>query len=280
MALLRSILVATIAAFVIAAGVGVFAIFSQRSTGGSEDGAPFATASATAASACRTFWAKSAPLRNHMGNDLAPPPSTPASLHCRGCREAERWTPFCRIWRLLRAFLQSPASVVGVGGSPDGSSSRTPSAVHPDPQLSGALYQCRGQVPVGHRSGSPRRHVGDAQAEQRRSGSILYLVTGVLHCVVARHGDGRFLSPSSSWFGPPLRGAPARRSSRRPTHQRTLGEFRVRSSRVRRCGPADHLPRRLGGLDGSPGIAGNWPLLNSRASCLNRWAASTRGDRI
>ena len=137
----RSILVATIAAFVIVGGSWGLRIFSQRSTGGSEDGAPFATASATAASACRTFWAKSAPLRNHMGNDLAPPPSTRLPPYIVGdVGRQNAGLLFVGSGGFYECFLQTPASVVGVGGSPDGSSSRTPSAAHPLTLSSPALF--------------------------------------------------------------------------------------------------------------------------------------------
>jgi hypothetical protein len=137
----RSIFIATIAAIVIAAGVGVFAIFSQRSTGLGEGGASFATASATAASACRTFWAKSATIRNHMGNDLAPPPSTSLPPYIVGDVGGQHAALlFVGSGGFYECFVKSPASVVGVGGSPDGSSSRTPSAMHPITLSSPALF--------------------------------------------------------------------------------------------------------------------------------------------
>ena len=128
----RSIFIATIAAVVIATGVGVFTIFSQVSTGVGEGGAPFAKASATAESACRTFWAKSATIRGHMGNDLAPPPSTSLPPYIVGdLGEQNAGLLFVGSGGSYECFVKSPASVVGVGGSPDGSSSRTPSAAHP-----------------------------------------------------------------------------------------------------------------------------------------------------
>jgi hypothetical protein len=137
----RSIFIATIAAVVIAAGVGIFAIFSQRSTGAGEGGAPFPTASATAASACRTFWAKSVTLRNHMGSDLAPPPSTSLPPYIVGDVGGQfAGLLFVGSGGFYECFVKSPASVVGVGGSPDGSSSRTPTAAQPVTLSSPALF--------------------------------------------------------------------------------------------------------------------------------------------
>jgi hypothetical protein len=137
----RSIFIVTIAAVVIAAGVAVFAVFSQWSTGVGEGGAPFATSSSTAASACRTFWAKSATIRNRMGNDLTPPPSAALPPYIVGDVGGENaGLLFVGSGGFYECFVKSPASVVGVGGSPDGSSSRTPSAEDPVTLSSPALF--------------------------------------------------------------------------------------------------------------------------------------------
>ena len=137
----RSILFAAMAAVVVAAGVAIFAIFSQRPAGVGESGTPFATASSTAASACRTFWAKSTAIRNRMGNDLTPPPSTSLPPYIVGDVGGENAALlFVGSGGFYECFVKSPASVVGVGGSPDGSSSRTPSAVNPVTLSSPALF--------------------------------------------------------------------------------------------------------------------------------------------
>lgn len=140
----RSIVVAIVAALALAIGVGVFSILSQRSTGGREGGAPFATARASAASACRTFWAESATLRNQTGRDQSPPPSFSLPPYVVGdVGEHDAALLFVGSGGYDECFVKMPASVasvVGVGGSPDGTSSRTPSAAYPITLSSPALF--------------------------------------------------------------------------------------------------------------------------------------------
>jgi hypothetical protein len=137
----RSTAITILAALVIAATVAVFTILSQRSSGVGEEGAPLAAASATAASSCRTFWAKSAPIRKHMGNDLTTPPSTPLPPYVVGdVGEQNAALLFAGSGGFYECFVKSPSSVVGMGGSPDGSTSRSPSVAHPVTLSSPALF--------------------------------------------------------------------------------------------------------------------------------------------
>ena len=138
----RSIAIMILAALVVASAVAAFTIFSQRSSGVGEDGAPLATASTTAASACRTFWLKSAPLRSRVdGNDLTDPHSAPLPPYIVGdVGEQNAALLFVGSGGFYQCFVKSPASVVGMGGSPDGSASRIPSGAHPITLSSPALF--------------------------------------------------------------------------------------------------------------------------------------------
>jgi hypothetical protein len=138
---LRSAIITVFAALVIAAAAAVFSILSQRSSGVGEERAPLASASAAAASSCRTFWAKSAPIRNHLGNDLTTPPSGPLPPYIVGDGGGQNAALlFVGSRGSYECFVGSPSSVVGMGGSPDGSTSRSPSAAHPVTLSSPALF--------------------------------------------------------------------------------------------------------------------------------------------